>query len=166
MSVLGVVDVGVAVHHAHPAAVVVIGDEMPGRHRLGRPHRIAQSQHAQHDQHGGHDQLEPAAHRRRDRELQPDDDGAHDRQGRHMAGAPEHSDQRAAGKAPLAREDRRDRDQMVWIRRVLQTEEKAEEDRRDRRGIQERGHSDILRRRPVRRARWIAARNAQWASAA
>ena len=27
-------------------------------------------------------------------------------------------------------------------------------------------HSDILRRSPVRRARWIAARNAQWASAA
>ena len=44
VSVLGVVDVRVAVHHAHPAAVVVIGDEMPGRHRLGRPHRIAQSQ--------------------------------------------------------------------------------------------------------------------------
>ena len=41
-----------------------------------------------------------------------------------------------------------------------------EEDRRDRRRIHERGHSDIFKRSPVRRARWIAARNAQWASAA
>ncbi len=83
-----------------------------------------------------------------------------------MAGAPQHADQRPVDEAPLAREDGRHRDEVVGIRRVLETEEKAQKDRRERPGIHERGHSDILRRSPVRRARWIAARNAQWASAA
>jgi hypothetical protein len=160
----GVVDVRMAVDDPGIAAVRVVGDHVSGRHGREASHRVAQPQHPQQDQHAGHDQLEAAAHRRRDRELEPDDERADDRQGRHVARAPEDADHRAVDEAALARQDRRDRDEVVGVRRVLQAEDEAEEDRREG-GIQQR-HSDILRRRPVRRARWIAARNAQWASAA
>ena len=163
VSVTGAVHVGMAVDDPL-AAVLVVGDKVRGGHRRESARRISQPQHAQQDQHAGHGQLEPAADRRRDRELQPDDDGADDCQRRHVARAPEDPHQRAVGEAPLARHDGRHRDEMVRIGRVLQTEDEAEEDRRES-WIQQ-GHSDILRRSPVRRARWIAARNAQWASAA
>ena len=166
VSVFDAMNVGVAVHDTRSAGVVMSGHEVPGRHRLEPPERVAESQHAQDDQHRSDGHLESTAHRRRDRELEPDDDRAHDRQGRHVAGAPEGSDHRPAGEAALAGEDRRHRDEVVRVGRVLQAEEEPEHERRDRRGVQERGHSDIFRRRPVRRARRIAARNAQWASAA
>jgi hypothetical protein len=144
--------------------VLVVGDQVTGRHRREAPHRVAQPQRAQQDQHTGHDQLEAAADRGCDGELQPDDERADDRQGRHVTGAPEHADHRAIDEAALARQDRRHRHEVVRIGRMLQTEKEAESDRREG-GIQQR-YSDILRSRPVRRARWIAARNAQWASAA
>ncbi len=48
-----------------------------------------------------------------------------------MAHSPEDADQGAVGEAPLARHDRRHGDEVVRIRRVLEAEDEAEEDRRE-----------------------------------
>jgi hypothetical protein len=147
------------------SAVVMVGEQVLARDRLAVAAGRSQAQHPERDQHHGHHQLQAGFETGGDAEPESDDDGAGHAERQHVTEAPEGADQGAVGEPALPAHDRRDRHQVVGVRRVLQAQHEPEPDGA-REQVHGGGYSDILRSRPVCRARSTAARNAQWASTA
>jgi hypothetical protein len=111
--------------------VLVVRRQVRPRDRVEATRGVEQPEDAEQDQHRGDDELEPARDARAEGEPEPDDERPRERERRHVAQAPEDADERAVGEAALARDDRRDGDEVVGIGRVLEPEDEAEDDRRD-----------------------------------
>ena len=75
--------------------------------------------------------LEPG----RDRELEPDDGDAGAQEGERVAGAPERAEEARPGEAALARDQRRDRRDVIGVEGVPETEGEAEAERGDQRDV-------------------------------
>src|ERR1035437_825192 len=78
------------------------------------------------DEHQGHAELERQPDARRHRDAEHDERAAHEQHRQRVADAPETADPRGAAETVLARDDGRDRDDVIGVRRVLQPEQEAE----------------------------------------
>ena len=126
----GAVPMAMLVHDLRVAVLMIrrVVDQVAGRDAAKAP-RVAKAPGAERDQHHGDERFQCATQPDADAHTERVEDGAGDSQRGGVPETPECAGQRAGGEPALARDDRRDGDEMIRVGRVLESQDESEDDR-------------------------------------